>query len=151
MIMDELLEFCDATDVSASTGTALAGDVVDLGTGRDLGRFKDCYLVIDVTTTFTSGTSSTVIFKLASDAAAAIATDGSATEHVISETYAHTALTAGTRLVFPLPLEGNVYERYVGLLVVTGSAATTAGSINAFLHHGAVPGWKALANGADYT
>jgi len=31
MIMDELLEFADAESVAASAGTALIGDVIDLG------------------------------------------------------------------------------------------------------------------------
>lgn len=149
MIMDETTELCDAVDVSGSTGTALEGDVIDLGVGRDLGQFPDLYLVINVTTAFASGTASTVIFKLASDAVAAIATDGSATEHVISETYADSDLTAGTRLVYRLPVEGNVYERYLGLLVVTGAAATTAGTIDAFITHDANGVWKAKANATN--
>jgi hypothetical protein len=30
-------------------------------------------------------------------------------------------------------LEGNVYERYLGILCVTATTTTTAGKINAFL------------------
>ena len=43
-------------------------------------------------------------------------------------------LVQGYNLVIPLPAGvGLTYERYLGLLVTTGGATTTAGSINAFL------------------
>lgn len=135
MILDELLEFCDAVDVSAGTGTALAGDVIDLGTEpQDLGGGKPLYLNIQVTTAFTTATTATVQFILASDAAAAIETDGTATEHLLTDAYDTGVLVQGFKQTFPLPVgDGLAYERYLGLLVVTGGATTTAGSINAFL------------------
>ena len=79
MILDELLEFCDATAVNATTGTALVGDVIDLGaTPQDFGM-AGMFLNIQVTTAFTTATTASVTFTLASDAAAAIATNGTAT------------------------------------------------------------------------
>ena len=60
-------------------------------------------------------------------------------------------LTAGQQLVIPLPVGyGTIfpYERYLGLLVVTSSATTTAGSINAFLTFDP-KGWKALPDGTN--
>jgi len=81
MIMDELLEFCDATSVAAAAGTALVGDVIDLGaTPQDLGDGEPMYLVITVDTSIiTGGAAGTIKFQLASDAQAAIATNGTAT------------------------------------------------------------------------
>ena len=132
--IDSFLEFMDATDVSASTGTALVGNVVDLGlTGLDIGTGQPIYLVIQVTTAFTSGTTSTIQFQLASDASATIATDGTATAHWISDDFADTDLVKGYQLVVPVPSRQPDFERYLGILVTTGNAATTAGAVNAFL------------------
>lgn len=135
MILDELLEFADALDVSATAGTALAGDVIDLGTTpQDFGLGKSMYLVIQVTTAFATATTAEVQFILASDAAATIATDGTASEHVLTDAFDTGVLTAGKQITIPLPVgDALAYERYLGLLVVTTSATTTAGSINAFL------------------
>jgi hypothetical protein len=51
MIMDERLEFADAVSVAAAAGTALIGDVIDLGSvHRDIGAGQPVYLVITVDT-----------------------------------------------------------------------------------------------------
>ena len=62
MIMDELLEFADATALStAGTGLAAVGDVIDLGaTPQDLGNGRGMYLVIQVDTAVTSAGAATV-------------------------------------------------------------------------------------------
>ena len=135
MILDETLEFADALDVSASTGTALAGDVIDLGSEpQDYGNGCPMYLVIQVTTAFATATTAAAQFVLASDAAATIATNGTATEHLLTDAYDTSVLVQGFQQTFPLPVgDGLAYERYLGLLVVTSGATTTAGSINAFL------------------
>jgi hypothetical protein len=136
MLVDKFLEFCDATDVSAAAGTALVGDVIDLTTiGLDLNApNQGLFLVVQVTTAFTSGGSSTNQFKIVTDAAAAIATDGTATEHALSSVLGKTTLAADYQLVLPLARgAGGSYERYMGVLNVTAAATTTAGSINAFL------------------
>jgi hypothetical protein len=77
MIMDERTEFADATSsVAAVAGTALIGDVIDLGTvARDIGSGQQVFLVITVDTEIiTAGAAGTIKFQLASDAQAAIAT-----------------------------------------------------------------------------
>ena len=72
MILDELLEFADATALPTGTGASLVGDVIDLGaTPQDFGLGKAMYLVIQVTTAV-AGTSSTVAFSLESDSVATI-------------------------------------------------------------------------------
>lgn len=157
MILDERTEFADAASVAAAAGTALIGDVIDLtATHRDMGNGECLYVAITVDTEIiTGGSAGTVKFQVATDAQAAIATDGSATIHLDTGTFATGAassnalLAAGKTLLFAeLPLEGKVYERYLGILCVTATTTTTAGKINAFLtpdKHG----WAAYAEGAN--
>lgn len=154
MILDEKLEFADATSVAASAGTALIGDVIDLGsTSNYPGTGEPLYLVIQTDTEIiTAGSAGTIQFFLASDAQAAIATDGSATVHLSSASLVtddaaanSAALNAGgTILMAALPL--GTYERYLGVLCTTGTTTTTAGKINAFLTKD-VARWIATADG----
>lgn len=133
MILDEKLEFCDATAVSAAAGSALVGDVVDLDIlGRRLGSDTPMKLVIQVNVAFASGGAATVSFELASDDAAAIDTT-TGTKHARTKAFSMAELTAGKRIIIPLPSGIPTYERYLGLIVVTAAATTTAGSIDAFL------------------
>lgn len=158
MILDERNEFADAASVAAVAGTALIGDVIDLGaTHRDIGNGQDVFLVITTDTEIiTGGSAGTIKFQLASDAQAAIATDGSATVHIDTGTFVtddsaanDAQLNAGGVIYCgPLPLEGKVYERYLGILAVIATTTVTAGKINAFLtldpHK-----WAAYAEGAN--
>ena len=153
MILDERLEFADATSVAAAAGTALIGDVIDMETARDIGAGEPIYLVITCDTSIiTGGAAGTVKFQLASDAQAAIATDGSATVHFDTGTFVTDGddaneLDAGAVIAaVALPMEGKVYEQYLGILCVTATTTTTAGAINAFLTKD-VAKWKAYADG----
>jgi hypothetical protein len=155
MILDSLLEFADATSVAASAGTALIGDVIDLQEARDIGNGEPIYLVIQCATSIiTGGAAGTVKFQLASDAQAAIATNGSATVHFDTGTFvtddaALNDLDAGATIAaVALPMEGNAYERYLGILCVTATTTTTAGAINAFLTKD-VSKWKAYPDGQN--
>lgn len=146
MILDERNEFADAVSVAAAAGTALIGDVIDLNsctvapnTTIDM-EGSEMYVVIRTATEIiTGGVAGTVLFRVASDAQAAIATDGSATSHLVSATFVtgdaaanSDALNAGgTILVAKLP--SGAYERYLGILCTTGTTTTTAGAIDAFL------------------
>lgn len=134
MILDERNEFADATALStAATGRALVGDVIDLGAAAgDIGNGGPVYLVIQVDTAVTSAGSATVQFELASDAQAAIAVDGSASVHYTSAAIPKATLVAGymaAAVVLPM----GTYERYLGIIQNVGTAALTAGKINAFL------------------
>lgn len=133
MIFDARNEFADAVALNTGgAGTYLVGSQVDLGAvSQDIGNGQPVYLVLEVDTPVTSDGSATVQFKLASDASAAIATDGSATEHIVTPAIPKATLVAGYKRVIPLPL--GTYERFLGILQVTGTAALTAGKINAFL------------------
>jgi hypothetical protein len=158
MIIDKLNEFAEDVDVSAAAGTALVGDVIDLGaTPQDLGNGKPMYLVIvgGDTAIITGGAAGTIQFELASDAQAAIATDGSASTHILTPTYvtddaALNAINIGTNVFMgALPTGAGVaYERYLGVLVTTATTTTTAGTINAFLTTDPSY-WKSYADGAN--
>ena len=133
MILDERNEFADATALStAATGRALVGDVIDLGASGDIGNGEPLYLVVQVDTAVTSGGSATVSFELASDAQAAIAVDGSATVHTVTAAIPKATLVAGyVAAAIALPI--GTYERYLGIIQNVGTAALTAGKVNAFL------------------
>ena len=154
MILDERGEFADAVSVAAAAGTALIGDVIDLEVARDIGNGEPVYLMITTDTEIiTGGVAGTIKFQLASDAQAAIATDGSATVHLDTGTFVtddaganDAELNAGGVIaMIALPLEGKNYERYLGVLAVIATTTVTAGAINAFLT--ADPhGWAAQAD-----
>lgn len=134
MILDERGEFLDATALNTGgAGTYLIGDVIDIeATGIGLGA-SDIWFVLQVQTTATSGGSATGQFSLASDAQAAIATDGSATVHFATSAIPVATLVAGYVIAaVRLPRAPN-YERYLGVLQTTGTAAFTAGKVDGFL------------------
>lgn len=156
MILDDRLEFADAISVAAAAGTALIGDVIDLGlAARDIGNGEDLFFVITVDTEIvTAAAAGTLQFQLVSDAQAAIAVDGSASVHYASKLFV-TGLAAandpqlnagGVPVMIALPTQGVVYERYLGVLAVTATTTTTAGKINAFLTADKA-GWKAYPKG----
>lgn len=143
MILDERLEFLDATALNTgAAGTYLIGDVVDTGPlgaqgvtvlNSDLsGGADSLWLVVGVDTAATSGGAATLQIVLASDAQAAITVDGTETRHFISAAIPVASLVAGfyvARVMLPI----GTYERYLGILQITGTAAFTAGKLNAFL------------------
>ena len=144
MILDELNEFADALAINTGgAGSYLLGDVIDLQTQqiRDIGNGQPVYWVTSVDTALASATG-TFNLSLVSDAQAAIATDGSATVHAtIGGPFLQAALAAGTMWVRVVPLELPKYERYLGILQTTATAAFTAGKINSFLTLDPI-GWK---------
>lgn len=147
MILDERTEFCDATSLNTgAAGTYLLGDQIDSGVVRDLGNGQPIYLAITVDTLPTSGGSATAQFTLASDDSASIATNGTASVHFVTKAFAISEMAAGTVLAaVALPAQGVAYERYLGVLQTTGTAAFTGGKINAFLTTD-VARWKAYAD-----
>lgn len=153
MILDKRTEFADAVALNTgAAGTYLIGSQIDIGEARDIGNGQGLYLVVTVATGIeVAASAGTVAFKLASDSTAAIDTSTSTVhftspEFATSTTSDTTTLAAGTVLfAVELPLEGNAYERYLGILQVTGTTAISAGAINAFLTAD-VQQWKAYAD-----
>jgi hypothetical protein len=147
MILDERLEFADAVALNTgAVGSYLIGDVIDLQVARDIGNGETAYVVIQIDTLPTSGGSATAAFSLCSDAQAAIAVDGSQTTHATTGAKTIAQMPAGTRFILPIPAEGSVYERYVGIVQTTGTAAFTAGKINAFITLDNPATWKSYAD-----
>ncbi|NJL70339.1 MAG: hypothetical protein HC888_01415 [Candidatus Competibacteraceae bacterium] len=146
MFLDKYLEFCDSEDVAAAAGTEVIASAIDLDTlGQRIGAGQPIlYLVIGVQAAFTSGGAATVQFRLVSDSTDPSSSDGTETRHWQSEIYTMAELTAGKKLIVPLP-SGDLspYERYLQLQVVTATATTTAGTINAFLTHQPAD-WRAM-------
>lgn len=155
MILDERLEFADATSVAAAAGTALIGDVIDLGSApRDIGMGREVFWYISVdTSVITGGAAGTIQFTLASDAQAAIATDGSATVHAVTAAFvtdddALNALDAG-RAIYCLALpSGALYERYLGVLATIATTTVTAGAISSGLTLDPA-GWRAYPDAVN--
>ena len=134
MILDTYGQFCAATALNTgAAGTYLIGNVIDMEDVRDIGQGNDMYRVAIVSTTATSGGAATLQLKLASDAQAAISTTTS-TMPFTTDAIAVATLAAGYSIAaFELPLENPAYERYLGILQVTGPASFTAGALNVFL------------------
>ena len=149
MITDKLTTFCNGVALNTgAAGTYNIGDIIDLGDDRDIGNGVPLYLVINVETTATSGGSATGQFRLVSDATSTISTT-TATVHVTSAAFAVADMTAGTNiLTIVIPMEGNVYERYLALQQITGTAAFTAGAVDAFLTP-TPKGWKTYPDGRN--
>lgn len=152
MILDELLEFADDVSVAAAAGTALIGDVIDLGaTSRDIGNGETIYLVIQTGSEeiITGGSAGTLEFQLASDSTANLAT--SPTVHfstgalVTDDAALNDAKFNVGGLIAVVALPYGTYERYLGILAVTATTTTTAGKINAFLTKD-VAKWAAYAD-----
>jgi len=144
MIIDSRAEFCDA----AALDTGAAGAYPSIGKLYDLiqgglavyginaikalpGNSDSCYFVASVQTTCTSGGSATLQLRLMSDAQDPMVA-ASATEHYKSPTFAVADLVAGKQLCC-IELPRGDYERYLGVVQDTGTAAFTAGKIDAYL------------------
>lgn len=144
MILDKRNEFCDAVSLNTgAAGTYNIGDIIDLGAARDLGGDQALYLVVTVDTAATSGGAATGQFQLVSDGTDTISTTTQSV-HAVSRAHPVASMTAGAVLMaVQLPMDGSVpYERYLAVQQITGTAAFTAGKINAFLTTD-VARWKA--------
>lgn len=141
MIYDRLNTFVIGEDGTTGVGTNVIGDQIDLnhtveGSDRDVGNGRELFVMAvakaDITGTATSGT---IAIQVVSDSVATL--DDSPTVHVTGPAHSYSdAITvpAGTVLLHvALPIEGNVYERYLGIReVVTGEGFAT-GSYDVFL------------------
>jgi hypothetical protein len=140
MILDERNEFADATSVAAAAGTALIGDVIDLG-NDGVNDVDDLYAVITVDTEIaTAAAAGTVQFFLVSDALATLGAGvvSACTTHVASPIFVTGATTvqpllAAGKTLMQVELPKGQYERYLGILCTTATTTTTTGKVNCFL------------------
>ena len=140
MILDERNEFADATSVAAAAGTALIGDVIDLGTDG-VNDVEGLYAVITVDTEIaTAAAAGTVQLHLVSDALATLGAGvvANCTTHASSPLFVTGATTvqpllAAGKVLMQIALPKGQYERYLGILCTTATTTTTTGKVNAFL------------------
>lgn len=147
-VMDTRTMFCENQAVNAAAGTALIGSQIDLVNARDIGNGTPLWWNIVVDAAFTSGGAATVNVQLVSDAQVAIAVDGSATKHLETGVLGFAQFPANKQWGIALPIEGNVYERFLGVIITTAVATTTAGSITSFLSLAPYK-WKAFTEAAS--
>jgi len=150
MILDDRLELADALALNTgAAGTYNLGDVIDTrsltidpNVTKDL-EGSDLYLIVSIDTAATSGGSATLQIRLVSDDTSTPDTS-TATVHYTGPAVPVASLVAGYRYC-AVKLPAGSYERYVGIQQITGTAAFTAGKINAFL--AADPAlWRAYAD-----
>lgn len=113
------------TEITAAD-TQLTGNV---NTFRDLGGGEPMWLVIDFVTAVTSGGSATLDFQLITSATVALGTPTTMLDFTAT---AYTTYTKGYRLFGKLP-RSTAWLQWIGLQVVIGTAAVTAGSVVAWL------------------
>lgn len=155
MILDERTELCDATSIAAAAGTAVAGDVIDLGaTPYDLGMGEDLWMICQVDTAFVAAGAGTIQFSVVSDALSTLGggSVASCTLHYQTAALATAASTpagqtAGSTL-FAIKLPSGTYERYLGILVTIATQTVSTGKINAFLTRDFAK-WQALADASN--
>lgn len=134
MLIDDNLEFCDGVTLSGSNITEKKGEHIDLNatsdlTERDLGSGEPIYLVLNVSTAFSGGTS--VKIDLRSGTATTLT--GTFDVHWTSATVSaadYSDLTGFT--IIPLPTTPFKYRQYLGIFVTT-VGAVTGGVADAFL------------------
>lgn len=143
MMIDARTQFCAGTPLNTgAVGSYPLGNVMDLKkSGLDVGHGGSLYLVIQMVTAATSGGGATATFTLASDSTATLATDGTASAHFSTGPIALAKMTAGAVLAV-IEVPASSYERYLGLIQTSGTAAFTGGTVNAFLTLDP-PKWKA--------
>lgn len=151
MILDARTMFSASGDFANEIGTANVGDQIDLGVAdADVGNGQPVYLVINVETAADGGATAgaTVAFQVVSDGVATPATDGNQTIHFTTKPHVAGNLTAGATFVYPLPVSGLAYERYLGLQLVTaveGEDALVASAHLTLDPHG----WRAMPDGVN--
>jgi hypothetical protein len=127
MILDRYNEFSDAQDITGSTGDIASTNVVDLNAEGDA-YGHEMYLIIGVDTTCASSGGATVTPRLETSDDSSFS---SATTLWTGEQKAYTDLTAGTEVAALRVPSG--CERYLRVVYAIGTAALTAGKMNAFL------------------
>lgn len=131
MITDKLATFADG--VALNTGGAadyVIGDVIDLGANYQLWDTDELYFVAKVTTAATSGGSATLVLSLATDDNSSLS---SPTKVFSTPAIAVATLVANYVLCKVEVPKGVAWERYIGIVQTTGTAAFTAGAIDVFL------------------
>src|SRR6266403_1722639 len=150
MILDSLLMFDNAVSLAIAAGTQVSTNVIDLGISsgipssangggaRDIGIGDDpaMKLLVQVTTTFTSGGAGTLSVTLQGAIDNGAGAAAAFSSWWASPAYALATLNAGSRLLdmdMPRPPDGIAIPRFLRLLYTVGAATMTAGNVSAYL------------------
>jgi hypothetical protein len=149
MILDSLLQFDNAVSLAIAAGTQNSTNVIDFGGpaipklanlqgARDMGIGDDpaLKLLVEVTTTFTSGGAGTLSVALQGATDNGSGAAGTFNTWWSGPTFALATLNAGSRLMdmdFPRPPDGIAIPRFVRLLYTVGTATMTAGNVSAYI------------------
>lgn len=129
-IVDAQLLLSTEQDIATNTDETISENVIDLSSASfDPGEGRPAYLHIQVEEAVTHGSALNVTFKFYSHSTASVA---SGTAH-ITVVKAKADLTAGTELVYPLPLD---LGRYIGVTHTCSAASATGGSFNMWVDLG---------------
>ena len=149
-LFDVMFELDDALDLSTHTATEVEAstNVIDwVDTDLEMGQGEPLYLNIRVETAFGSAGAAT----LQVDVMRETDTDIDASSTTIYETglIPVASLVAGY-LILGMTLPINIDEdRYVGLLYTIGTAAMTAGTVNAWIDHGPQSSYDTQVTGSN--
>lgn len=150
MILDALLQFDNAASLAIGAGTQASTNVIDLGItsgipssangggARDIGIGDDpaMKLLVQVTTTFTSGGAATLAVALQGAVDNGGGAPAAFSTWWTSPTYALATLNAGSRLLdmdMPRPPDGIAIPRYLRLLYTVGTTNFTAGNVSSYI------------------
>lgn len=149
MILDSQLQFSSAQNLAQIVGNYVSTNSIDLHLSgipvlanlqgaRDMGIGDDpaLKLLVQVSTTFTSGGAATLAVNLqgATDNGSGVA--NAFTTWWGSPAYALATLVAGARLLdmdMPRPPAGVAIPRFLQLQYVVGGATTTAGNVSSYI------------------
>ena len=125
MLLDAQLLFSDAQAVTVDAATT---NYIDLGIARNLfdGKTMAVVMTVDVSADHTTG-DETYSFQIQTDDN----TSFSSATALVTQTIAFSGLTAGTRVIFPVPV-GQLVERYLRMFYDTGGTTPTI-TVTAFL------------------
>ena len=136
-LFDAMFELDDALDLSTHTATEVESstNVIDwVNTDLEMGAGSPFWLNVRVGTAFGSSGSATLQVELMRETDTTI--DASSNRIWATGLVPLTALTAGEYII-RMPLPYNVDEdRYTGLLYTIGTAAMTAGTVDAWVDNG---------------
>src|SRR5258708_7148209 len=150
MILDALLQFDNAVSLAIAAGTQASTNTIDLGItsgipssasgggARDIGIGDDpaMKLLVQVSTTFTSGGAATLAVALQGAIDNGAAAPAAFSAWWSSPAYALAPLVAGARLYdmdMPRPPDGIAVPRFLRLLYTVGAAAVTAGAVSSYI------------------
>lgn len=136
-IFDAMFELSDNQDISQATGTVAATNVVNwTQSDLEMGAGEPLWLNVKMgTESFLSSAAATLTVSLVHETDGTI--DSTSTVVYATPALAIAKLTAGS-WILRMPLPYNIDEdSYMGLLYEIGSHASTKGTIDAWIDHGA--------------